>query len=310
MWNNIASILIRQRLLWLVLLALGTAFMAKQIPNLRLQYTFSGLLPADDSIALDYARFQEVFGTEGNVMLIGADLAPLSNPEGLIAWEELARSIHEMDTFRDTIDDGIDEKIQIPLIDSVFSITRAVEVKKDTEARRFELIPLVPKGRLQSKQGVSQQYVDSLLNRLVELPFYEGLLFNSSHDATLLSVFMNPKLFDSKHRGSVVEDVVAITDEWSERHGVKLSISGLPFIRVQMTNKVKNEIGWFIGAALLVTMILLFLFFRNRNPSLKFLHNLGYSFVVEYFDITAVHKNFKKTKIERKIPKPRPAIYS
>ena len=263
MWNNIASILIRQRLLWLVLLALGTAFMAKQIPNLRLQYTFSGLLPADDSIALDYARFQEVFGTEGNVMLIGADLAPLSNPEGLIAWEELARSIHEMDTFRDTIDDGIDEKIQIPLIDSVFSITRAVEVKKDTEARRFELIPLVPKGRLQSKQGVSQQYVDSLLNRLVELPFYEGLLFNSSHDATLLSVFMNPKLFDSKHRGSVVEDVVAITDEWSERHGVKLSISGLPFIRVQMTNKVKNEIGWFIGAALLVTMILLFLFFRN-----------------------------------------------
>jgi hypothetical protein len=30
----------------------------------------------------------------------------------------------------------------------------------------------------------------------------------------------------------------------------------------------------------------------DRNASLKFLHNLGYSFVVEYFDITAVHKNF------------------
>jgi FkbM family methyltransferase len=28
----------------------------------------------------------------------------------------------------------------------------------------------------------------------------------------------------------------------------------------------------------------------DRNASLKFLHNLGYSFVVEYFDITAVHK--------------------
>ena len=105
--------------------------------------------------------------------------------------------------------------------------------------------------------------MDSLLNRLIELPFYEGLLFNASHDATLLSVFMNPKLFDSKHRGAVVEDVVAIADEWSERHGVPLSISGLPFIRVQMTNKVKNEIGWFIGAALLVTMLLLLVFFRN-----------------------------------------------
>ena len=94
MWNNIASVLIRQRLLCLVLLALGTVFIAMQIPNLRLQYTFSGLLPEDDPIALDYERFRDVFGTEGNVMLIGADLAPLSNPEGLRAWEELAQSIH------------------------------------------------------------------------------------------------------------------------------------------------------------------------------------------------------------------------
>ena len=263
MWNSIASVLIRKRLLWLVLLALGTAFMAKQIPNLRLQYTFSGLLPADDSIALDYARFQDVFGTEGNVMLIGADLAPLSNPDGLRAWEELAESIHAMPTMRDTVDDGIDQPIQLPLIDSVFSITRAFEVKKDPLARRFVLAPLVPTGRFEGADGIDQLYVDSLLNRLIELPFYEGLLFNASHDATLLSVFMNPKLFDSKHRGAVVEDVVAIADEWSERHGVPLSISGLPFIRVQMTNKVKNEIGWFIGAALLVTMLLLLVFFRN-----------------------------------------------
>ena len=29
----------------------------------------------------------------------------------------------------------------------------------------------------------------------------------------------------------------------------------------------------------------------DRDASLKFLHNLGYYFVLEYFDITAVHKN-------------------
>lgn len=34
----------------------------------------------------------------------------------------------------------------------------------------------------------------------------------------------------------------------------------------------------------------------DRNASLEFLHNLGYSFVVEYFDITAVHKNLQETK--------------
>ncbi len=263
MWNSIASVLIRQRLIWLILLTCGTVFMARQIPNLRLQYTFNGLLPDDDSIAIDYARFRDVFGAEGNVMLIGADLAPLSNPEGLRAWEELVRSIHEMETLRDTIDDGIDNPIQVPLIDSVFSITRAFEVKKSTEGRRFELNPLVPPDRFENEDAIDQLYVDSLLRRLKELPFYEGLLFNASHDATLMSVFMNPNLFDSQNRGPVVEDVVALADAWSERHGVKLSLSGLPFIRVQMINKVKNEIGWFIGAALFVTMLLLLIFFRN-----------------------------------------------
>ena len=35
----------------------------------------------------------------------------------------------------------------------------------------------------------------------------------------------------------------------------------------------------------------------DRNNCLEFLHNIGYSFVVEYFDITAVHKNLKDTVI-------------
>ena len=78
-----------------------------------------------------------------------------------------------------------------------------------------------------------------------------------------MTVFMDPELFDSKHRGTLVEDVTALTDEWSEAQGIPLYLSGLPFIRVEMTNKVKEEIGYFIGAAFAVTALLLFLFFRN-----------------------------------------------
>ena len=78
MWTRIAAILIRQRLLLLLLLGVGTAFMGGQIPNLKLQYEFGGLLPESDSTAIDYERFKKIFGTEGNVMLIGSDLDPLA----------------------------------------------------------------------------------------------------------------------------------------------------------------------------------------------------------------------------------------
>ncbi|MFZ9054376.1 MAG: efflux RND transporter permease subunit [Flavobacteriales bacterium] len=261
MWTRIAALLIRQRLLLLLLLGLGTVFMGTQIPNVRLQYQFGGLLPKTDSTAIAYEHFKTVFGTEGNVMLLGADIAPLRTPEGLKAWDDLAETIRTMDVRRDTTDDGVDNPVPLQLIDSVFCFTRAFDVEKDTTERRFVMVPLLSRSDFLSTPGDS--VTNKFFDRLFELPFYEGLLYNSERDATLMTVFMNPELFDSDRRGTIVEDVTAIADDWSEQHGIKLALSGLPFIRVEMTNKVKDEIGYFIGAAFLVTALLLFLFFRN-----------------------------------------------
>lgn len=261
MWNRIAAVLIRQRWLLLITLGAGTLFMGLQIPNVKLQYQFGGLLPSSDSTAIAYERFKEVFGTEGNVMLLGAEMDRLETPEGIKAWDDLAEAIRTMDCLRDTTDDGVDNPVQLPLIDSVFCLTRAFDVVKDTAARRFVTRPLMARDSL--NEVPSTETVDAFYARLYDMPFYEGLLYNSDHDATLMTVFMNPELFDSERRGRVVEDITAIADDWSEAQGIPLALSGLPFIRVEMTNKVKDEIGYFIGAAFLVTALLLFLFFRN-----------------------------------------------
>jgi predicted RND superfamily exporter protein len=261
MWNKIAGVLIRQRFLWLLLLGIGTLFMGSHIPNVRLQYQFGGLLPATDSTAIAYEEFKSVFGTEGNVMVIGSELPPLQSAEALAAWDGLAHSIRTMEVVRDTTDDGVDNPVLVPLIDSVFCMTAAFDVVRDTADRRFLLRPLLPDSIWHS--GLTDEQSSVFFERLFELPFYEGLLYNERRDATLMTVFMDPELFDSKHRGTLVEDVTALTDEWSEVHGIPLYLSGLPFIRVEMTNKVKEEIGYFIGAAFAVTALLLFLFFRN-----------------------------------------------
>ncbi|MEE3163420.1 MAG: MMPL family transporter [Bacteroidota bacterium] len=261
MWNKVAGVLIRQRLLWLLVLGIGTMYIGSNIPNIRLQYQFGGLLPATDSTAIAYEEFKSVFGTEGNVMVIGSELSPLQSAKALSAWDGLAHSIRTMEVVRDTTDDGKDNPVLVSLIDSVFCMTAAFDVVRDTADRRFLLRPLLPDSVWHN--GLTDEAASAFFERLFELPFYEGLLYNEERDATLMTVFMNPELFDSERRGTIVEDVTAIADEWSEDHGVPLYLSGLPFIRVEMTNKVKQEIGYFIGAAFAVTAFLLFLFFRN-----------------------------------------------
>ena len=263
MWTHIARFVLRQRLLLLLSLLAVTVLFAMRIPDVRLQYTFGGLLPKTDSTAVDYQNFIDRFGVEGNVLLIGSDTEVLTDPAKLQAWYELTEEVKHMPVLVDTTDNGVADPVPLPMIDSVFSVTHAYTLDKDTAERKFTLRPIVAPGRMQSGGQVDQAFTDSLRNAVLALPFYEGFLFTEEQDATLMMVFLDPDLFNSERRGTVVEDITALTNAWSAEHDQPLYLSGLPFIRTEMTNKVKGEIGYFIGAALFVTALLLFLFFRN-----------------------------------------------
>jgi len=57
MWLRIASSLIRHRLPAVLVLLAITVFMGLQIPNLKMQYKYGGILPEDDPSELAHARF-------------------------------------------------------------------------------------------------------------------------------------------------------------------------------------------------------------------------------------------------------------
>jgi predicted RND superfamily exporter protein len=181
----------------------------------------------------------------------------------LQAWFELGEAIRTFDVRVDTTKDGVDNPVSLPTIDSVFAITHAYTIEKDTVLKRFALRPMLPPGAMSVGGQVSKSFADSLVEEVRRMPFYEGFLHTPERNATLMMVFLDSKLFNSDKRGTVVEDLTAITDAWTEKHGIPTYLSGLPFIRTEMTNKVKGEIGYFISAALIVTALLLFLFFRN-----------------------------------------------
>ena len=256
MWLRIASFLIRHRLPAVLALFAATVFMGIQIPNLEMQYKYGGILPEDDPAELAHAKFLESFGAEGNVLLIGVEDDRLRTAEGLMQWHALAEEIRALRV-------RVDGQPTV-IIDSVFAITNAFEVAKHPTEKSFVLQPLAPD--LLDAAGdarITDERAGEIVDAVRGLPFYDGLLYNPENDATLMMVVFNHDMLNSAKRGRIVEDIIEASDRWSQRTGIQTRLSGLPFIRISLSNKVKGELGYFVGAAIAVTALLLFLFFRN-----------------------------------------------
>ena len=134
MWSKIASILLRYRFAVLLALAGVTILMGSKIPDLRLVYEFGGLLPEDNETRIEFENFLEDFGAEGNLMVLGVDNPKIYTSEGFQSWFELAEDIRDV-----KVDiDGVPTDI----IDSVFCITHAFTVVKDTVNRAFTVEPI------------------------------------------------------------------------------------------------------------------------------------------------------------------------
>lgn len=253
MWNNLASIILRYRLPSLAVLLLLTGFMGWQAQDVRMSYKFGGLLPLDDSTYLDYIDFLENFAEDGNVIVVGAGDEALYEIENFEKWFTLGDRLKAVEVA--VIRNG--ETQMISAVDSVFSIAHAYSITRDDSLQRFGF------ERVFNGHPADQAELDSALARIRNLPFYDGLLYQTGGPVTLTMVFVNGELFNSEDRGSSVEGIAKLVDEFEQETGIKTYISGLPYIRTEMTSKVKRELRLFILLAVGVTALLMLLFFRS-----------------------------------------------
>lgn len=227
-------------LIAVALLTVGLGFMATRV---GMNYKHGGLLPKIDSAYVDYERFLATFKEDGNVMVVGTqgDAAnTLYTPGNFKAWYDLGNDLKD-----------------IPGVDSVFSEAHLFTLHRDDSLMRFTLESVV------KEPPADQAGMDTLLARIRALPFYRGLLYNDSARASLMMVFVNAKLFDTDARQAVVDAVRARTDAFAQATGLPVYRSGLPWIRVNSTNLVKEEMPLFMGLSMFLCAALLLLFFRS-----------------------------------------------
>ncbi len=257
MWHKIARLILTYRLPILVVLLLVTIGLGSQLSKLRLSYDYANLLPPNDKANLEFIEFKELFSDDGNVMVIGANDSRLYEIDNFQKWYNLGQDIKKVSITKSEQIDGKPIDAHYPLVDSVFSVLRSFNLSKDTTLKKFNF------DLLAKKAPKTQEELDSLMGVVKNLPFYENILWKKDASTTILMAFVNVEIFNSKDRQGAIDEIVGMMDKFSEETGIETFVSGLPFIRDQMTTKVKAELRLFIFLSALITAILLYLFFRD-----------------------------------------------
>lgn len=246
-WNAVARMILRNRILVLSLVIAFTVFLGFQWKNMRFSYTEANLLPDDHQVNLKYQDFVEIFGEEGNVIVMAVQDSSLFTPEKFYAWNELAE---KLETFEE--------------VDFTVSVGNLKKLKKFSAPPRFEMVPLVQEEHPDSMEIAS--YRKELFNRL---PFYEGLIFSEKSKAVQTAVYLHKEIVNTKLRKEfIMQDLIPLVREFEKQYGLDVKVSGMPYIRTLNSQNIIDEIGLFIGAALLVTSLLLFFFFRSLRATL------------------------------------------
>lgn len=260
MWTRLATFILRRRAPLLIALAILTVLMGWKAQDARLMYKFGGLLPADDPTLLAHEEFLSQFGREDNVVALGIDGQALTELSVFQAWWTLEKELEALYIEVDSTTAAGTLTQHITVADSIFGIRSAAVLVRDDEQKRFLFEPVV------SALPQTQSELDSALAYLRNQPFYDGLLYHSDKDRSNVSVqliYVSPDLFNSDNRSKSIFVLVNAVKRFEKQTGQDVHISGLPFIRTEVTQLIKGELSLFVLLAAAVTAFLLLLFFRS-----------------------------------------------
>ena len=94
MWSKVASLILRNRLFILAIVALITIFFGYYAAtSLKVDNRYGNTLPKDDPIQMDYEKFKLQFGEDGSTLVIAVQTDSLYTEENFKKWRELGYQI-------------------------------------------------------------------------------------------------------------------------------------------------------------------------------------------------------------------------
>ena len=252
MWKNISKLILSNRILIILSIILFTIFFGFFATKLKLQYQLNKLLPSSDPVYVAYENFKSDFGQDGLMLVIATNEPDFYKEDKFNAWLEMADSIQNVKVLISNNDTSFYKNV----VDSVFSEAHLYNIIKNKNQQRFNLVEII------DDYPLDQKVIDSVKQVISSLKFYENIVYKKSTDLHMMMLFLNKEIFNSKLRGTLVSDIHNIANSYNHQFK-NWKFSGLPYIRAFMMNVIKSELSLFVCLAILVTSLLLLIFFKS-----------------------------------------------
>ena len=245
-WEGVARLILRNSFKLLLLLFAVTIFWVTQWKHMRFTFTEANLLPDKHAENIRYNKFLELFGEEGNVLVLAVQDLELFSEGRLEAWNQLSRELRSFEE-----------------IDFTISIENLNVLSKNKQIKKLELVPFI-----NQKPETEEDFSQLKQQLFKELPFFENLLFNKETQTVRTAVYMKTEIVNSAARKNFIYNTfIPLIKKFEEDNQLDVRVSGMPYIRTLNAQNIVDEIGIFVLGAMAVTSLIFFLFFRSLRAT-------------------------------------------
>ena len=245
MWQRLGTFVIKKRLVLLIILFALTGVMGFFASKVKLGYEFAKAIPVDNPKYQEYKAFQQRFGDDGNVLVIGIKTDSFFNATFFKQYFKLHQQIRK-----------------VAYVEDVLSIPAAIALQKDAVTEKLV------SAKIFSDSMIEQGLLDSAKNIFLNLSFYKAKLYNPDEHAYLMAVRINKEAINSAKRTKIIEDVTAAVKSYEATTKIETHLSGLPLIRTVVGDRIKKEMSFFLIGSLVLSALILLLFFRSVSTAL------------------------------------------
>jgi len=245
MWYRLGQNILKYKKTYLFFILLSTVVMGYFAVQIKLSYEYTKAIPSDNPKFIVYNEFVKKYGVDGTTVVVGFKTDDFYTKA----------FFNQVDALHKTIK-------QNSAVAEVMSIPTAYTITKDSVDTKFNA----------AKIFHAPYTLDSVLiaDKTVfeSLPFYQNLYYNPDSNSYIMAISFIADSINSISRTKIIGSIQNELDRFSQSTKTEVHISGLPFIRTIMADRIKKEMLWFLIGSLILSAITLLVFFRSVSATI------------------------------------------
>jgi hypothetical protein len=213
--------------------------------QVKLSYEYTKAIPSDNPKFIVYNDFVKKYGVDGTTVVVGFKTDQFYTKDFFNQVDALHKALK-----------------QNTAVAEVISIPTAYTITKDSAEAKFNAVKIFHAPYTSDSLLLADQTV------FENLPFYKHLYYNPDSNSYIMAVSFIADSINSVSRTKIIGSIQNELDRFSQSTKTEVHISGLPFIRTIMADRIKKEMLWFLIGSLVLSAITLLIFFRSVSATI------------------------------------------